>query len=1286
MQSYKKKSNYKNCILRFVFSAFFTTFAVVRIYNNITRIIITLLILTNSIYSWSNIVVYKHKGCNLAYTKIDEYNVEVAKQDEALTTEHIHIPSEISDNDTMYYVIGIQENAFSGNNKLKKITFDAACDIQYIGAGAFAGCQNLTEIELPSTITEIKPYTFAWCGLKYIEIHNFITKIGERAFTNCKKLSKIEMSENIEIIDNYAFAWCTSLTSFTIPEKTKHLGYEILQANNNLDTLFYNAINCKNSGAYYDDRVERTIGAFENNNGLSEVIFGYKVNHIPEYLLYNCHNVDSLYFPKSIKEIDRFALHNTEWFESQKSDMIYVNNIAYHYKGKKENLSYEDFKENVSSISAYCFYNNQNLKKIKLPSYILNIGNSAFENCKNLTEISLPYDLEQIGDNTFKNCQNLSTIHFNNMLEHIGQYCFSGCKQLAEVKLPHSIRTMGVATFYNCENLKQTNIPDSIQLVVAGCFSNCTNLEFVQLHNNIKSIEEYAFAGCSNLDSITIPRCCEKIGSRAFSHCSNLTQISLNAKSVRIDPLAFYKCHNLPYIDLLGANRIGYKAFSNCTNLSHITLGENIKYISDFAFEKCQSLFSIEIPQKVEYIGKYAFSDCTNLLTLKINNAKTNIGAYAFNRCKFLYKVSLGYNITHIGAYAFNECHKLESIEIKNPIEKIENYCFAKCYSLHTIKLPQGLTEIGTKAFFECKNLKEINLPNTVTTIKEKAFYNCNSLNELTLSNQITEIQENAFTKCNNLKHITLPITISKIGKNAFGECYNLTNVIYNAEKCYAGDPIFAYTKTPTNLTIGNTVQIIDDRIFEGMNLQEITIPQNVIKIGKLAFAESYPLTKIKLQSLHNIDIDNSAFNNTSWLNNQKDKIIYLDNIALKYRGEMSPEEIVFKEGTTAIASDFMKNNENLKYVYLPTSIEAIGCSAFENCNNLTNIEFPSNIKSIYTKAFAQCSKLSEIKLPSSISIIDDFAFQNCTNIDSINLNNAYCSIGIAAFRNCKKMITANIGINITEIKDMAFAYCTSLKNINSNNNIILPQNLQSINTATFFNCENLTGKIILPSKTKKIDELAFEGCKKIHSVEISKELDSISLSAFNKTYNFTRFIGSTNNKYSIYNGCLYSKNMSILHHCPKGFSGTYIAHREASIVNKHAFDNCTKIQYAILNNIEKIEDFAFNGCTKLQKITLGENFNSFNNNCFEGCQSLSHINIKKNNIHYKSVDGIIYSADMKTLIYCPRAKKGIFKIPKTVQFIADYAFYNCNQITKIIKHNKIKSIGKEAFTGCKIQ
>ena len=335
------------------------------------RLSLSITILTSFLFSWAQPISYKSQGCTLLYKKIDEINVEITKQNTTLKEKTVYIPAEISYNDTIYFVSKIAENAFSGNTYIKEIIFEPNCNIQIIGDGAFAGCSSLTDIKLPATITEIKPYTFAHSGITTIEIHDQITHIGERAFTNCPELKSVIMGENVEVIDNYAFALCPKLISFTIPEKTQHLGYEILQSSNNLDTIYYNAINCKTSGAYYDNRIERTIGAFEHNSNFSEIVFGEQVEHLPEYLLYNCHSIDTIDFPKSIKTIDRFALHNTKWYNSIKSDMIYVNNILYSYKGNNDSIFATDFKENTTTIATNCFKNNSQLEYINFPSNIL---------------------------------------------------------------------------------------------------------------------------------------------------------------------------------------------------------------------------------------------------------------------------------------------------------------------------------------------------------------------------------------------------------------------------------------------------------------------------------------------------------------------------------------------------------------------------------------------------------------------------------------------------------------------------------------------------------------------------------------------------------------------------------------------------------------------------------------------------------------------------------------------------------------------------------------------------
>ena len=369
------------------------------------------------------------------------------------------------------------------------------------------------------------------------------------------------------------------------------------------------------------------------------------------------------------------------------------------------------------------------------------------------------------------------------------------------------------------------------------------------------------------------------------------------------------------------------------------------------------------------------------------------------------------------------------------------------------------------------------------------------------------------------------------------------------------------------------------------MNIEEITIPSSVNSIEKFAFANSTPLKNIDIQSNSNIKIDNSAFNNTTWFNSQNNNIIYIDNIAFKYIGKENPKSITIKEGTTAIASNFMLNNTNLQQIELPQSLSSIGPNAFAGCSNLKTIKFPNSLNSIYESAFANCSSLKSIDIPASISLIDNSAFENCTSIASINLNNAYCSMGVAAFRNCNNMQKAQLGNNITQIDDMAFAYCSSLQYINSNKHIILPPEINTINTATFYNCTSFKGKIIIPKNVESIKEMAFEGCNSIHSVELSSKLRHIDMSAFDKNINFTRYLDTSNDFFSTYNGVLYSSNMNVLFHCPQGYNGTCVVHNKAKIIDTYAFNKCTKIQHFHFPFVRFFESFQQNKLVNLQFI-----------------------------------------------------------------------------------------------------
>lgn len=67
----------------------------------------------------------------------------------------------------------------------------------------------------------------------------------------------------------------------------------------------------------------------------------------------------------------------------------------------------------------------------------------------------------------------------------------------------------------------------------------------------------------------------------------------------------------------------------------------------------------------------------------------------------------------------------------------------------------------------------------------------------------------------------------------------------------------------------------------------------------------------------------------------------------------------------------------------------------------------------------------------------------------------------------------------------------------------------------------------------------------------------------------------------------------------------------------------------------------------------------------------------------YKTVDGIIYSADMTTLIACPPMKTGKVIIPEGVKRIRKGAFSG-SKISSVVLPDSLKKIETDAFYGCK--
>ena len=141
---------------------------------------------------------------------------------------------------------------------------------------------------------------------------------------------------------------------------------------------------------------------------------------------------------------------------------------------------------------------------------------------------------------------------------------------------------------------------------------------------------------------------------------------------------------------------------------------------------------------------------------------------------------------------------------------------------------------------------------------------------------------------------------------------------------------------------------------------------------------------------------------------------------------------------------------------------------------------------------------------------------------------------------------------------------------------------------------------------------------------------------------------------------------------------------RNVTVIYNGAFHECeTLTSVTIPYGITAVNDLAFVNCKSLISIVFSESVTFIGENVFTGCESLESIIVDKNNSTYSSDNGVLLDKDKKTLIFCPRNKKGTYKIPDTVTSVREYAFCGCRGLTSIDIPNGITKIESFTFSEC---
>lgn len=160
------------------------------------------------------------------------------------------------------------------------------------------------------------------------------------------------------------------------------------------------------------------------------------------------------------------------------------------------------------------------------------------------------------------------------------------------------------------------------------------------------------------------------------------------------------------------------------------------------------------------------------------------------------------------------------------------------------------------------------------------------------------------------------------------------------------------------------------------------------------------------------------------------------------------------------------------------------------------------------------------------------------------------------------------------------------------------------------------------------------------------------------------------------------------------------------SLIGEGAFAGCKNLTHVVFEAADQnaslsIGARAFEGCTSLKAFELPRHLDNIallkyrmfgggvltanTDHAFSGCTSLDTITVAAGNKTYKAQDGVIFSADGKTLLYCPVNKSGEFSVARGTQTIAPGAFIGCEAITRVVLPNTMTLVGEYAFYGTRL-
>lgn len=424
------------------------------------------------------------------------------------------LPATVTNEGVTYQVTKVGDYAFRTSPELLSVTVPEG--VTSLGNRVFYGCEKLSEINLPASLTvfpitvadnspvvninfaEGNPYyrsvdgvvfdhdmttllLFPGAHSNFYAVPDGVTTIGDYSFISNEKISIVSLPNSVTTIGNSAF-YSSSLVTINLPANLTSIGQMAFLACYDLVAITVDSANPvfkSVNGALFDKQMttilQYPLGASATSYTLPE-----GVTHVGEFAISGAMNLQKLVLPEGVTSIAKAGIYRCY------------------------NLTELSLPSTLRSLGDFSLSALYDIIEISLPDNITELPYQLFTSCTSMRHVKLPSELLTIGEQAFLQCYDLESVDFPSKLQSIERNAFVNCDQLARVELPSSVSYLGYDSFNTCDNLTWVAIGDDNDneegCVIDSCaFLSSRKIEHVTIGAHVREIHHAAFSFVDSL-------------------------------------------------------------------------------------------------------------------------------------------------------------------------------------------------------------------------------------------------------------------------------------------------------------------------------------------------------------------------------------------------------------------------------------------------------------------------------------------------------------------------------------------------------------------------------------------------------------------------------------------------------------------------------------------------------------------------------------------------------------------------------------------------------------------